>query len=176
MFVLPSSYHSFWTVVLEKTLESPLDCKEIKPVNPKGNQSWIFIGRTDAEAPILWPPDAKNWLTGKDHRLKAGGEGDDRRWDGWMASLTRWTWVWVGSGGCDGQGNLACCRPWGWTRLSNWTDYHPKKNVSFLKVSNSSLKTNIVGICCSFIHPKWSQCYLSAPHLPSIPWVVCTCA
>ena len=58
----------FWTVVLEKTLESPLDCKEIKPVNLKGNQSWIFIGRTDAkaEAPILWPPDMKNWLTGKD--------------------------------------------------------------------------------------------------------------
>ena len=58
----------FWTVVLEKTLESPLDCKEIQPVNPKGNQSWIFIGRTDAEAetPILWPPDAKNWLIGKD--------------------------------------------------------------------------------------------------------------
>ena len=57
----------FWTVVLEKTLESPLDCKEIQPVNPKGNQSWIFIGRTDAEAetPVLWPPDAKNWLTGK---------------------------------------------------------------------------------------------------------------
>ena len=58
----------FWTVVLEKTLESLLDCKEIKPVHPKGNQSWIFIGRTDAEAetPILWPPDAKNWLIGKD--------------------------------------------------------------------------------------------------------------
>ena len=56
----------FWTVVLEKTLESPLDCKEIKPVNPKGNQSWIFFGRTDTEAPVLWPPDAKNWLIGKD--------------------------------------------------------------------------------------------------------------
>ena len=58
----------FWTVVLEKTLESPLDCKEIQPVHPKGNQSWMFIGRTDVEAetPILWPPDAKNWLTGKD--------------------------------------------------------------------------------------------------------------
>ena len=58
----------FWPVVLEKTLESPLDCREIQPVNPKGNQSWIFIGRTDAEAetPILWPPDAKNWLIGKD--------------------------------------------------------------------------------------------------------------
>ena len=59
----------FWTVVLEKTLESPLDCKKIKPINPKGNQFWIFIGRTDveAEALILWPPDAKNWFTGKDH-------------------------------------------------------------------------------------------------------------
>ena len=56
----------FWTVVLEKTLESPLDSKEIKPVNPKGNQSWIFIGRTDAEVPILWPPDVKSWLIGKD--------------------------------------------------------------------------------------------------------------
>ena len=92
----------FWTVVLEKTLESPLDCKETKPVNPKGNQSWIFIGRTDAEAkaPILWPPDAKNWLIGKDpdvERLKAG-EGDDRGWDGWMASPTWWTWVWASFG------------------------------------------------------------------------------
>ena len=56
----------FWTVVLEKTLERPLDCKEIKPVNPKGNQSWIFIGRTDAEAPVIWPPDVKSWLIGKD--------------------------------------------------------------------------------------------------------------
>ena len=71
----------FWTVVLEKTLESLLDCKEIQPVHPKRDQSWIFIGRTDAEAetPVLWPPDAKNWLIGKDpecwERLKAGGEG-----------------------------------------------------------------------------------------------------
>ena len=58
----------FWTVVLEKTLESPLDCKEIQPVHPKGDQSWVFIGRTDVEAetPILWPPDVKNWLIGKD--------------------------------------------------------------------------------------------------------------
>ena len=70
----------FWTVVLEKALESPLDCKEIQPVHPKGDQSWVFIGRADAEAeaPILWPPDAKNWLIGKNwKRLKAGGEGDD---------------------------------------------------------------------------------------------------
>ena len=65
---MPQKFWIFWTVVLEKILESPLDCKEIKPVNPKGNQPWIFIGRTDAEveAPILWPPDAKSQLTGKD--------------------------------------------------------------------------------------------------------------
>ena len=93
----------FWTVVLEKTLEGPLDCKEIQPVHPQGNQSWMFIGRTDteAEAPILWPPDVKSLLIWKDpeagKRLKAR-EGDDRGWDGWMASLTQWTWVWADSG------------------------------------------------------------------------------
>ena len=93
----------FWTVVLQKTLESSLGCKEIKPAHPKGDQSWIFIGRTDVEAEtaILWPPDVKNWLIGKDwcwERLKVGGEGDNREWDAWMASLTQWTWVWVNSG------------------------------------------------------------------------------
>ena len=90
----------FWMVVLEKILESPLDSKEIQPVHPKGNQSWIFIGRTDAEALILWPPDAKGlwkrpWCW---ERLKAGGEGEDRGRDDWMALPTRWTWVWVNSG------------------------------------------------------------------------------
>ena len=94
----------FWTVVLEKTLESPLDCKEIKPVHPKGNQSWIFIGRTDAEAgaPILWPPDAKMWLigkdpdAGKDWRQKEKGMTEVEM-VGWHHQL-KWTWVWVGSG------------------------------------------------------------------------------
>ena len=91
----------FWTVGLENTLESPLDCKEVQPVHPKGDQSWLFFGRTDAEAetPILWPPHVKNWLIEKDRdALKSGGEGDDRGWDGWVASPTRWTWVWVNSG------------------------------------------------------------------------------
>ena len=91
----------FWTVVLEKTHESPLDCKEIQLVHPKGNQSWVFIRRTgvEAETPILWPPDAKSWLIWKWcwERLKAGGEGNDRGWDGWMASPSQWTWVWVNS-------------------------------------------------------------------------------
>ena len=94
----------FCIVVLEKTLESPLDCKGIYPVHPKRNQSWAFIGRTDVEAetPIFWTPDVKSWLIWKDldveERLKAGGEGDNRGWDGWMASPTHWTWVWVNSG------------------------------------------------------------------------------
>ena len=88
----------------EKTLDRPLDCKKTQPIHPKGNQPWIFIGRTDAEveAPILWPPDEKNWLLGKHwcwERLKAGWEGDDRGWVGWMASPMQWTWVWASSGG-----------------------------------------------------------------------------
>ena len=93
----------FWTVVLEKILESPLDIKKIQPVHPKENQSWIFIETTDAEveAPILWPPDVKNWHWKRPwcwERLKTGGEGDGREWGGWMASLTQWTWVWASSG------------------------------------------------------------------------------
>ena len=84
----------FQTVMLEKTFESPLDCKESKPVNPKGNQFWIFIRRTDAEteALVFWPPDAKNWLIGKDPDAgKDWAGGDDKVWHGWMASLTQWT-------------------------------------------------------------------------------------
>ena len=96
----------FWTVVLEKTLESPLDCKEIKLVNPKGNQFWIFIGRIDAEAetPILRPPDAKNWFTGKDP--DAGKDwrqekGMTEEWDGWM---DQWTRIWANYGRQWGTG------------------------------------------------------------------------
>jgi len=93
----------FWTVMLEKTLESPLDCKEIQPVHSEGDQPWDFFGRNDAEAetPVLWPlmwrVDSleKTLMLGG---MGAGGEGDNRGWDGWMASLTRWTWVWVNSG------------------------------------------------------------------------------
>ena len=91
----------FWIVVLEKTLENPVDSKEIKPVNPKGNQSWIFIGRTDmkAEAPIIWPPDAKSSLEKTlmlaDWRQE---KGDNRGWDGSMASPVRWTRIWASSG------------------------------------------------------------------------------
>ena len=93
----------FWILVLEKTLQSPSDCKEIQPVHPKGNQSWVFIRRTDVEVetPIFWPPDAKSWLIWKDP--DAGKDwGQEEKgttgWDGWMASPTPWTWVWVKSG------------------------------------------------------------------------------
>ena len=108
----------FWTVVLEKTLESPLNCKDIKPVNPEGNQSWIFIGRTDAEAEaaILWPPDVKNWLIGKDpdagkdwRQEKKGRTGDEMvGWHHWLDGHEFEQPLEVG----DGQGNLACCSPW----------------------------------------------------------------
>ena len=85
----------FWTVVLEKTLESSLDCKEIQPVHSEADQPWDFFGRNDAKAetPVLWPPYVKSWLIVKDwcwEGLGAGGEGDDRGWDGWVTSLTRW--------------------------------------------------------------------------------------
>ena len=107
----------FWTVVLEKTLESPLDCKEIKPVNPKGNQSWIFIGRTDAEAPILWPPDVKSQLIGKgpdarkDWRQEEKGMTEDEMvgWNHWLNGHEfKQT-----PGDSAGQGSLECCSPWG---------------------------------------------------------------
>ena len=106
----------FWTVVLEKTLESPLNCKEIKPVHSKGDQSWVFIGRTDAKAeiPILWPSDAKNWLIGKDPDA-----GRDWRWEvkgmsedevvGWHHWLNGHAIEWAPRVG-DGQGSLTCCR------------------------------------------------------------------
>ena len=122
----------FWTVVLVKTLESLLYCKEIQPVHPKGNQSWMFIGRTDAEAetPILWSPDAKNWLTRRLwcwERLKVGGEVDDRGWDGWMASPIRWTWVWASSRSWWWTGRPAMLQSvasQSWTRLNDWTEPH----------------------------------------------------
>ena len=109
----------FWTVVLEKTLESPLDCKEIKLVNPKENQPWIFIGRTGAEAktPILWPPDAKNWLIGKDPdfgkgwRWEGKGTTEDEMvgWHHWLDGHESEQALGAG----DRQGGLACCSPWG---------------------------------------------------------------
>ena len=119
----------FRVVVLEKTLESRLDCKEIKPVNPKGNQPWIVIGRTDAEAeaPILWPPDAKSWLiakhpdAGKDWRKR----GDNRGWGVWVESPTQQTWIWANAGSYWRTGEPGVLQSVGVTKsqtqLSNWT-------------------------------------------------------
>ena len=116
----------FWTVVLEKTLESPLDCKEIQPVHSKGDQSWVFFGRTDAKAetPILWPPHAKSWLIGKDPDVGRDWGQEEKEmtgWDGWMASLTRWTWVWVNSGSWWWTGRPGVLRFMGLQRVRhNW--------------------------------------------------------
>ena len=117
----------FWTMVLEKTLECPLDCKEIKPVNPKGNQSWIFFGMTDAEtnALILWPPDVKNWLTGKDpdaekdwRQEKGTTEDEMVGWHHWL----NWHEFEQALGVGDRQGSLASCSPKSRTWLSDWTE------------------------------------------------------
>ena len=131
----------FWTVVLEKTLQSPLDCKEIQPVHPKGDQSWVFIGRTDVEAetPILWPPDMKSWLiwkdldAGKDWRQEKGTTED--KIVGWYHRLNGHGFGWTPGVG-DGQGGLACCGSWGrkesdTTEPLNWTE------LNFLIVSAS---------------------------------------
>ena len=109
----------FWTVVLEKTLESPLDCKEIQPVHSDWDQSWVFIGRNDAKAetPILWPPHVKSWLTGKDSdagkdwgQEEKGTTKDEMA--GWHHRLDGHRFVWI-PGVSDGQGGLACCGSWG---------------------------------------------------------------
>ena len=123
----------FWTVVLEKALESPLNCKEIQPVYPKGDQSWVFIGRTDAEAetPILWPPDVKSWFTGKDPDAgkdwgqKRKGTTEDEM-VGWHHLLDGHGFGWTPGIG-DGQGGLVCCSSWGRKESDtaerlNWTE------------------------------------------------------
>ena len=127
----------FWTVVLEKPLESPLACKEIQPVHPKEDQSWLFIGRTDVEAetPVLW---SFTWCKKLTHwkrpwcweGLGAGGEGDNRGWDGWMASPIRWMWIWVNSGSWWWTGRPGVLWFMGlqrvghdWTTELNWTEF-----------------------------------------------------
>ena len=126
----------FWTVVLEKTLESPLDCKEIQPVHSKGDQSWDFFGRTDAktETPALWPPHVKSWLIGKDSDAgrdwgqeekeeKGTTEDEMAGWHHWLDGRESEWYPGVG----DGQGGLVCCSSWGrnesdTTERLNWTE------------------------------------------------------
>ena len=142
----------FWTVVLGKTLKSPLDSKEIKPVNPKGNQPRIFIGRTDAkaEAPILWQPDVKSQLIGKD--LDAGKYWRQvEKWStehemvGWHHQLNGHEFEQTPGNG-EGQGNLACCSPWG----------H--------KESGMTVQLNNYKKCWGSWHSRF------VPHLVSLPW------
>ena len=152
----------FWTVVFEKTLQ-PLDSKEIQPVHPKGDQSWVFIGRTDVEAetPILWPPDAKSWLIWKDLML---GKIEDRRRRGWQ----RMRWLngitdnghgfgWTPGVG-DGQGGLACCGSWGgkesdMTEQLNWTELNVSGQIE------TSVGGNVESLTlyplCSWVQWAW---------------------
>ena len=145
----------FWTVVLEKTLESPLDCKEIQPVHSKGDQSWVFIGRTDAEAetPVLWPPHAKSWLIGKDSdagrdwgQEEKGTTEDEMA--GWHHQLGGHEFEWTPGVG-DGQGGLACCDSWGckesdtterlnWTELNCGTELSSSHEWAYLTLINIS--------------------------------------
>ena len=143
----------FWAVVLKKTLESPMDCKEIKPVNPERNQSWIFIGRTDDETavPILWPPNAKNRLiardpdAGKDWRQEEKGMTEDEM-VGWYHRLDGHEFEQAPGVG-DGQGSLVCCRPWGhkgWTQLCDWTELNWTICIMNLNQSTSEAESGIV--------------------------------
>ena len=140
----------FWTVVLEKTLESPLDCKEIQPVHSEGDQSWVFIGRTDAKAetPVLCPPHAKSWLIGKDsdagrdwgQEEKGTTEDEIAGWHHWLnGHESEWT-----PGVGDGQGGLACCDSWGHKELYmteglNWTENNINRVFSNLSIYRTTL-------------------------------------
>ena len=129
----------FWIVMLEMTLESPLDCKEIKPVNPKGNQPWIFIRWADAEAPKLWPPDVKNQFIGKDsdagkdsqQKEKGAAEDEMVRWHHWLNGHKFGQTL----EGSKGQRSLACCCPWGCKELDMTEQLNNNKIILDLKIS-----------------------------------------
>ena len=146
----------FPTVVLEKTLESPLESK-IKWGNPKGNHSWLFIGRTDAEAPILWPPNAKNQLTGKDPdagkdwRQEAKGMAGDEM----VESLTQWTWVWADSGRSWRTGKPAVLQSMGWQRVGHdlATEQQMHRSYWFYAMMSSiSLGKFLASISSNMVH------------------------
>ena len=158
----------FWTVVLEKTLKSLSDCKELQPVSPKGNQSWI--GRTDvgAETPILWLPDAKSWLIWKNPDA-----GKDWRWEEkGMASPTRWAWVWVNSGSWWQTGKPGVLQSMGsqsQTQLSDWTELkglHVLSKVHMkcqgtCKIHLPAFRWNIINHLLTTTQRWWRiQCYM----------------
>ena len=160
----------FWTVVLEKTLASPLDCKEIQPVHSEGDQSWVFIGRTDAEAEtlILWPPDAKSWLiwkdpdAGRDWGQEEKGTTEDEM-AGWHHQLDGHEFEWTPGVG-DGQGGLACCDSWGrkesdTTEWLNWTElkYCFPERIYFIPCNFSKTVKCLeirLWVCFKVWHPR----------------------
>ena len=175
----------FWTVVLEKTLKSPLDCREIQPVDSEGDQPWNFFGRNDAEAetPVLWPPHAKSWLIGKDcdagrdrgQEEKGTTEDEMAWWQHWLDGReSGWT-----PGVCDGQGGLACCDSWGhkesdtterliWFDLIWVTDIHtqPSREAPVSLALHSPLAGGLrVSLGDSVDHILSHLCFL-------IPWVI----
>ena len=154
----------FWTVVLEKTLESPLGCKEVQPVHPIGDQSWMFIGRTnvETETPILWPPDAMSWLiwkdpdAGKDWGQEEKGMREDEM-IGWHHRFNEHGFGWTL--GVDGQGGLACCSPWGCKELDmterlNWTDTYKNLDETWTEIL-VNLYFNLEKIYILTWLPRW---------------------
>ena len=157
----------FWTVVLEKTLESPLDCKEIQPVHSEGDQPWDFLGRNDAKAktPVLWPPHAKSWLIGKDfdagrdwgQEKKGMTEDEMAEWHHWLDGYeSEWT-----PGVGDGQGGLACCDSWGHkesdtTERLNWTELNWILSTLFLLLNLPFITLDQHGNRC---HSKASKSF-----------------
>jgi len=151
----------FWTVVLEKTLESPLDCKEIQPVHSEGHQPWDFFGRDDAKAetPVLWPPHAKSWLTrkdsdaGRDWGQKEKGTTEDEMagWHHWLDGReSEWT-----PGVGDGQGGLACCDAWG-LKESDMTERLIWSNLIWSENTYLRLCSPCFSVC-SFLFLFWCQ-------------------
>ena len=153
--------------MLEKTLESPLDCKEFQPVHPKRNQSWMFIGRTDVEAetPILWPPDAKSWLVwkdpdaGKDWRQEEKGMTEEEMvgWHHWLdGHECEQT---LGDG--DGQGSLAWCSPWlakSQTWLSDWTELNNLNFFLFLfNNKGNEILWGYISITVTWLASRWNR-------------------
>ena len=151
----------FWTVVLEKTLESPLDCKEIQPVHSKGDQSWVFIGRTAAEAetPILWPPDVKSWLigkapdAGKDWRQEEKGTTEDEMvgWHHWLNGLEFEEAPGVG----DGRGGLVCCSPWGHSVGHDWVT--GLKWIMIWQHFDALLEQSVITWLKEFLQMTWNK-------------------
>ena len=169
----------FWTVLLEKNLKSPLDCKEIQPVHPKGNQSWILTGMTDAEpeTPILWPPDVKSQLIGKDPDAgKDWGQEEKGSTDGWIASLSQWTWVWAKSRRwwrTRKPGELQFMRSQNQTWLSDFTTTTKETNkysshtlcymyvyVQFSSIQSLS-RVQLFAYLCLFIYMSTYTCHIT---------------